>query len=424
MKKLFTLFAMLTLLVSLNAQTINYQAVLRDTIDGKIELVRNQKLYATISLWATINGDPTEVTAIDSMPCKTNADGMVDLKINFSDLEGQLSDAPDGERGRIDWRNNVITAKFEYGESNSIVLETPVTAVPYAIQAKDGILTTSVITNYINSTAGGEQADFNSVWNAVMHNEQLRKDINDSIVEFLKQKENYEIAKDIIYGYLSQVSSADVREAYNRACSIDTATKDTIIFVMKDFVNTHHKLVIEALEYYAQTATEEEMRTIYETLKTRVGTTVKDLLYQYFNHYMETKGLVCQGKNLCDAIAAMNAGGGATPQTELKCLTIPGGNYFSGDVCLYYMDGDTYGEAFERAENHASDETKWGSWVQGTSYRTLYYREVPNGPSADLYVKGDHSFLLGYGPDTVGSFDVTWDTEIDPDNTHTFGPGF
>lgn len=424
MKKLFTLFAMLTLLVSLNAQTINYQAVLRDTIDGKIELVRNQKLYATISLQATINGDPTEVTAIDSMPCKTNADGMVDLKIDFSELEGQLSDATDDERGRIDWRNNVITAKFEYGESNSIVLETPVTAVPYAIQAKDGILTTSVITNYINSTAGGEQADFDSVWNAVMRNEQLRKDINDSIVEFLKQKENYEIAKDIIYGYLSQVSSADVREAYNLARSVDTATKDTIIFVMKDFVNTHHKLVIEALEYYAQTATEEEMRSIYETLKTRVGTTVKDLLYQYFNHYMETKGLVCQGKNLCDAIAAMNAGGDA-PQTELKCLEISKqGTNFSENACLYYKDGETYGQALNHPEN-----SHWGAWTQNyPDYETLWYKEtLPNGSSMDLYVNGDHDFLGGNGHE--GTFhgqpsDVTWGTKINPANTHSFGLGF
>lgn len=423
MKKLFTLFAMLTLLVSLNAQTISYQAVLRDTANGKNELLRNQKLYATISLLATINGDPTEVTAIDSVPCKTNADGMVDLKINFSDLEGQLSDAPDGERGRIDWRNNVIIATFEYGESNSIVLETPVTAVPYAVQAKDGVLTTSVITTYINSTAGGEQADFASVWNAVMNNDTVHKAIRDSIVEYMKLKENYETAKEILYGYLSQVSAADVREAYNRACNIDTVTKDTIISVMKDFVNTHHKLVIEALEYYAQTATEDEMRTIYETLKTRVGTTVKDLLYQYFNHYMETKGLVCQGKNLCDAIAAMNAGGDA-PQTELKCLTIPGGNYFSGNVCLYYMDGDTYEQAFARPENRDNtSDLKWGSWLED-SYRTLSYRETSGAPSKDLYVNGDHSFLEGFGPGAVGTFDVTWDTVIDPANTHTFGPGF
>lgn len=421
MKKLFTLFAMLTLLVSLNAQTINYQAVLRDTIDGKIELVRNQTGNVVFTVMTSQNAN-RGTQDLKPMRFETNADGMVNLTVDFL---AELREAYPNDEFDIDWRDNMIIAEFTYGDNQKIVLETPVTAVPYAIQAKDGILTTSVITNYINSTAGGEQADFDSVWNAVMRNEQLRKDINDSIVEFLKQKENYEIAKDIIYGYLSQVSSADVREAYNLARSVDTATKDTIIFVMKDFVNTHHKLVIEALEYYAQTATEEEMRTIYETLKTRVGTTVKDLLYQYFNHYMETKGLVCQGKNLCDAIAAMNAGGGATPQTELKCLEISGGNYFSGYVCLYYKDGDSYKDAFARDENrdYTPAQTKWNSWVQGTSYRTLYYK-TPNGTSADLYVNGDHSFLEGDGHGGTPDFDVTWDTVINPDNDHYFGPGF
>lgn len=420
MKKLFTLFAMLTLLVSLNAQTINYQAVLRDTIDGKFQLVRNQTGNVVFTVMASQNAD-WGTQDLKPMRFETNADGMVNLTVDFL---AELREAYPTEEFDIDWRNNEITATFTYTvneQDKEIVLVTPVTAVPYAIQAKDGILTTSVITNYINSTAGGEQADFNSVWNAVMHNEQLRKDINDSIVEFLKQKENYEIAKDIIYGYLSQVSSADVREAYNLARSVDTATKDTIIFVMKDFVNTHHKLVIEALEYYAQTATEEEMRSIYETLKTRVGTTVKDLLYQYFNHYMETKGLVCPGKNLCDAIAAMNAGGDA-PQTELKCLTIPKGDYFSQDACLYYVPGETYGQALE---NHPNDNSHWGSWTQGTSYKTIYYREtMPNGPTKNLYVNGDQDFLGGDGHDG-DSFDVTWGTVIKPNEySHAFVPGF
>lgn len=407
MKKLFTLFAMLTLLVSLNAQTINYQAVLRDTIDGKIELVRNQTGEVTFKTLVNVNDHIADVPSVvrDTqivavMAFETNADGMVNLPV---DVEAN---------GVVDWRDNMIIAEFTYGDNQKIVLVTPVTAVPYAIQAKDGILTTSVITNYINSTAGGEQADFDSVWNAVMSKEQLRKAINDSIVEFLKQKENYEIAKDIIYGYLSQVSSADVREAYNRACNIDTATKDTIIFVMKDFVNTHHKLVIEALEYYAQTATKEEMRSIYETLKTRVGTTVKDLLYQYFNHYMETKGLVCQGKNLCDAIAAMNAGGDA-PQTELKCLTISGGD---SDVCLYYMDDDTYRKALARNVNV---NLGWSSYSHPQNkYITIYI--VGFG---DLYVDGDHDFMGGDGH-TTGNSNVTLDTVIDPNHDFEFGPGF
>lgn len=413
MKKLFTLFAMLTLLVSLNAQTINYQAVLRDTIDGKIELVRNQTGEVTFKTLVNVNDHIADVPSVvrDTqivavMAFETNADGMVNLPV---DVEAD---------GVVDWRDNMIIAEFTYGDNQKIVLVTPVTAVPYAIQAKDGILTTSVITNYINSTAGGEQADFDSVWNAVMSKEQLRKAINDSIVEFLKQKENYEIAKDIIYGYLSQVSSADVREAYNLARSVDTATKDTIIFVMKDFVNTHHKLVIEALEYYAQTATEEEMRSIYETLKTRVGTTVKDLLYQYFNHYMKTKGLVCEGKNLCDAIAAMDAGG-STP-AELTYLTVtPSPSSSSAQTQrFYYMPGDTYGQALVRTQNQSLG---WSSYLHpNNEYITIYIEGF-----GDLYVNGDSDFMGGIGHvhPTDNNFDVKLETRVSPNDVLIFGAG-
>ena len=405
MKKLFTLFAMLTLLVSLNAQTINYQAVLRDTTN-KNELLRNQEVNAEFYVLVT-DASGRDFQLMKDTLLVTNADGMINFPIDFSAADGKL-----------DWRNNKILAIFRYGESDSIVLETPVTAVPYAIQAKDGILTTSVITNYINSTAGGEQADFNSVWNAVMRNEQLRKDINDSIVEFLKQKENYEIAKNIIYGYLSQVSSADVREAYNLARSVDTATKDTIIFVMKDFVNTHHKLVIEALEYYAQTATEEEMRSIYETLKTRVGTTVKDLMYQYFNHYMKTKGLVCEGKNLCDAIAAMNAGG-STP-AGLTYLTVkPSPSSSSAQTQrFYYMPDDTYGQALARDENK---NLGWSSYHHDNNeYITIYIQDF-----GDLYVNGDSDFMEGSGHvyPTSNNFDVKLGTHVSPNDNLIFGDG-
>ena len=321
MKKLFTLFAMLTLLVSLNAQKINYQAVLRDTIDGKIELVRNQTGEVTFKTLVNVNDHIADVPSVvrDTqivavMAFETNADGMVDLPV---DVEAD---------GVVDWRDNMIIAEFTYGDNQKIVLVTPVTAVPYAIQAKDGNLTTGTITTYINNSG---VADFNDIWKAFKDKEVLEKAVRDSIVEFLKLKENYEIAKKILYSYLNQVSGADVNEAYNTARNLDRETKDTIYSVIKDFLNNHHDLVIDVLEYYAQTATEEEMRAIYEDLKVSVGPAIKEYMNKYFDHYMETKGLVCQDKNLCDAIAAMNAGGSSNQG---------GNNQSTTDACEIFGD--------------------------------------------------------------------------------------
>lgn len=302
MKKLFTLFAMLTLLVSLNAQTISYQAVLRDTTDGKNELVRSQS--GNVSIFVNAYNPIVEANADvpNSYPVPlileseftTNANGMVNVLIDLSEVETD---------GVVDWRGNEIVAVFAYNNTDTITLVTPVTAVPYAIQADEAILTTNAIASYV-----GTADDLEEIWMAVKRNESLNEPMRDSIAAFLK--ENYDKAKEIIYSYFDQVTAADVRDAYDQAKSLNQETKDTIYSVLKDFLNTHRDLVIEMAEYYAQTATEDEMRTVYEALKTNVGPTIKELLYNYFDHYMETKGLVCPDKTLCGAVRAMEAAGG------------------------------------------------------------------------------------------------------------------
>lgn len=330
MKKLFTLFAMLTLTVSVMAQTISYQAVLRDTTDGKNELVRNDTGNVVFSVKVYQDGVQTS-QKLAPKPFKTNADGMLSLPVDFSDVDGN-----------IDWRNNQITAVFAYGEGykDTIVLVTPVSAVPYAAQAKDGDLITGVITTYINSTANDEVPDFNLVWNALMANENLTKAMRDSIADYLK--DNYKYAKEILYSYMSQVTADDMREAYAQVRNLPQETKDAIDTVLKRYLQKHRDLVIEVAEYYALTATEEEVRTVYNDLKSNgpAAAKIRELLYDYFGRYMKYKGLVCeqtttgQPANLCDAIAAMNAGGSSTPApATYDCSTLQVGSVIHvGDV--------------------------------------------------------------------------------------------
>jgi len=332
MKKLFTLFAMLTLAVSVMAQTINYQAVLRDTTDGKNELVRSQS--GNVSIFVNAYNPIVEATADvpNSYPVPlileseftTNANGMVNVLIDLSEIE------PDGI---IDWKDNIITAVFAYGDGNkdTITLETPVTAVPYAVQAKDGNLTTGVITSYINNTSSSEQSDFNLVWNALMNNANLHKAVRDSIVEYLK--DNYKYAKEILYSYMSQVTPEDVNEAYAQVQGLDQDVKDAVDTVLKHYLQKNHDLLIEVLEYYAQTATEDEMRTLYNDLKANgpAATKIKELMNDYFGRYLAYKGLVCDTtqKTLCDVIAAMNQGGGSNQG---------GNNQSTTDACEIFGD--------------------------------------------------------------------------------------
>jgi hypothetical protein len=280
------------------AQTINYQAVLRDNTDSS--LVRNQKGTVVFSFWVVVeNADQSQYAQyqMPEMDFETNAEGMVNLPIDFSEVEGT-----------VDWRNNEITAVFTYGDNKTITLVTPVTAVPYAVQAKDADLTTSTIVTYIN-----RYYDMERIWRAVKGNENLHNAMRDSIANFLKQKENYEYAKEILYSYISQVTAADLNEAYGQLQELSQETKNAIDTALKNFLKSNRNLAIEVAEYYAQTATEDEMRTIYNDLKANepAATKIKELMDQYFAHYLAYKGLVCDTahKTLCDAIEAMSQNG-------------------------------------------------------------------------------------------------------------------
>lgn len=414
MKKLFTLFAMLTLTVSVMAQTISYQAVLRDTTDGKNELVRNDTGNVVFSVMAYQDGVQTS-QKLAPKPFKTNADGMLSLPVDFSAVDGN-----------IDWRNNQITAVFAYGEGykDTIVLVTPVSAVPYAAQAKDGDLTTGVITTYINSTANDEVPDFNLVWNALMANGNLTKAMRDSIADYLK--DNYKYAKEILYSYMSQVTADDMREAYAQVRNLPQETKDAIDTVLKRYLQKHRDLVIEVAEYYALTATEEEVRTVYNDLKSNgpAAAKIRELLYDYFGRYMEYKGLVCeqtttgQPANLCEAIAAMNAGG-STP-AELTYLTVtPSPSSSSAQTQrFYYMPDDTYGQALVRTQNQSLG---WSSYLHPENkYITIYIDGF-----GDLYVNGDSDFMEGseHVHPTDNNFDVKLETHVSPNDVLIFGAG-
>jgi hypothetical protein len=159
------------------------------------------------------------------------------------------------------------------------------------------------------------------IWRAVKGNENLHNAMRDSIANFLKQKENYEYAKEILYSYISQVTAADLNEAYDQLQELSQETKNAIDTALKNFLKSNRNLAIEVAEYYAQTATEDEMRTIYNDLKANepAATKIKELMDQYFAHYLAYKGLVCTNTTngnpptLCDVVTAMSQSGSSTP---------------------------------------------------------------------------------------------------------------
>ena len=277
MKKLLTLFAMLTIFVSMMAQTtpLNYQAVLRDPATN--ELVRNQAGQYQISVIQ--NADPIDLCEGEF---QTNFDGMVNLPLIASnDIEWMYVDS--------------IRAIFTYG-NQEIVIVTPVTAVPYAFHTDGAILTTDHIEDYINSGITGE--DIHEIYSALKSNTPLHDGMRDSIVNYIKK--NYDKAKEIGYHYLFLITAEDLNRFYQEGRTLDQEVKDSIYSMAKKFLKDNRDMMLEVAKYYAETASAAEVNQLYNELLSNSTASVKirQLLYGYFDAYLAKKGL--NGCNLCD----------------------------------------------------------------------------------------------------------------------------
>lgn len=279
MKKLLTLFAMLTIFVSMMAQTtpLNYQAVLRDPATN--ELVRNQAGQYQISVIQ--NADPIDLCEGEF---QTNFDGMVNLPLIASnDIEWIYVDS--------------IRAIFTYG-NQEIVIVTPVTAVPYAFHTDGAILTTDHIVDYINSGITGE--DIHEIYSALKSNTPLHDGMRDSIVNYIKK--NYDKAKEIGYHYLFLITAEDLNRFYQEGRTLDQEVKDSIYSMAKKFLKDNRDMMLEVAKYYAETASAAEVNQLYNELLNNSTASVKirQLLYGYFDAYLAKKGL--NGCNFCEII--------------------------------------------------------------------------------------------------------------------------
>ena len=287
MKKIFTLFAMLTLFVSMMAQApkFNYQAVLRDPTSK--ELVRNQEVDANVFI--PVNADYQDT--LFSGTVTTNSDGMLNLTLEADD---------------VNWADvSGIVATFTYYDNNiqddqTIEIYTPVTPVPYAFHADNYFLTTESIENYLGSGVDGE--DVAQLHEALKSNEAFHDAARDTVVEYIK--DNYEKAKEIAYDYLRQVQPSDVNEFYSEAQGLSQEVKDSIYSAVKEFLKDNRAMLVELAKYYAETASADEVQQLYQQLQASptASAKVRSLLDSYFEAYLIRKGLICDGVTPCTVI--------------------------------------------------------------------------------------------------------------------------
>ena len=286
MKKIIT-FLMMFLMTGgiLMAQSFRYQAVLRDSQN---HLVTEKQGTVTFNV-----GNVTW----EAMPFTTNANGLVSLVLE--NKEG------------VDWSNATIKATFTFSNNQlpQIVVNTPVTAVPYALQAGDVKLTTDAIVRYLDN---GDEDYMTDGWDweriyAAMKENPAHNALRDSVVEYIKA--NKDLAKEIVISYIGLVSAQDLRDAYDSALNVSEEVKTAFYDNVKDYFMSHRQLIVDVAEYFILTATGDEITKVYNDLKNSPAAfEAQRILKRYFEAYLRNHGLICEsGVTLCDVVTTLNA---------------------------------------------------------------------------------------------------------------------
>jgi hypothetical protein len=303
MKKIITFLVMFLMTGGiLMAQSFRYQAVLRDSQN---HLVTNQS--GTVSLRVEYNVvDGEGVAYWPEYEFTTNQNGLVSFLLP---AKPQTEDGE--EEVDVNWDGATIFADFNFtrdGQNQTISVVTPVTAVPYALQAGDVKLTTDAIVRYLDN---GDEDYMTDGWDweriyAAMKENPAHNALRDSVVEYIKA--NKDLAKEIVISYIGLVSAQDLRDAYDSALNVSEEVKTAFYDNVKDYFMSHRQLIVDVAEYFILTATEDEITDVYNDLKNSPAAfEAQRILKRYFEAYLRNHGLICNGVTLCDVVTTLNA---------------------------------------------------------------------------------------------------------------------
>ena len=136
------------------------------------------------------------------------SNGLVTIPIGMG--EDQMNSILD-----VDWSEGAdIVATFDLGidGENPIVVTTPVQAMPYAIQANIGPLTTEMIAEYSQNVI--DDAGMTQILDAIRNNPNgLKDDLKKWVIDYMK--DHPEIAKEIVREYLAHFDAQNVQEAHD-----------------------------------------------------------------------------------------------------------------------------------------------------------------------------------------------------------------
>lgn len=278
MKKILTLFTMLAVLVSVvSAQSgpkINCQAVVRhhDAENNIDTLYHDQTVDVTI----TVLENESPVFMETHLGLETTENGLVTIPIGWGD--DQMNSLLD-----VDWSHEayiVVWIDLGIDGEDPISFLSPVRAMPYAIQANIGPITTEMIANYSENVITDD--DMTLILDAIRNNPNGLKDgLKQWVINYMK--ENMDIAKDIVGAYLPDFTADEIHELYD---ALNTnPNKEELKQLLKQILIGSRAEAKELALWYMETANAYDIQRTYQTFQA-VPTITKQAAWNKLVEYM------------------------------------------------------------------------------------------------------------------------------------------
>ena len=234
---------------------INYQAVVRhhDAVNDMDTLFHDQTVDVAISI--NVAGVPVYQEYHNGVT--TTENGLVTIPIGMGD--DQMNSILD-----VDWSEGAdIVATFDLGIDGEepISVTTPVQAMPYAIQASIGPLTTEMIAEYSQNVI--DDAGMTQILDAIRNNpNELKDGLKQWVIEYMKA--HPEIAKEIVREYLAHFDAQNVQEAYDALNS--NVQRPQLKNLLKQLIVANRPLAKSMALWFIETATANDIQRAYETI--------------------------------------------------------------------------------------------------------------------------------------------------------------
>ena len=259
-----------------------FQAVVRDMTNER-NLVVNDTVKIVVKIYGLIDNEILYTETFEKVP--TNFNGLVSIVI------GKNEQTPKA-LSQINWKNTpVISATFYKGGEEISTVETPVMAVPYALQADNAPveLTTEEIVRYLSDPTTNA-ASVDAIVNALVNNGPVSQRVKDTIIGYIKTQKP--VVKDLAFYFLGLAEPQDLYDALDHTpAAVKQAVKDTVI----NYIKNHKDEAMDILASYLGQVTKDDVVEMMDAARNNPqAELILDTLVKYTFNYVVSKPALMQ----------------------------------------------------------------------------------------------------------------------------------